>query len=93
LCADYLTRHPIRLGGVGNEVEIDETFLHAKLSEAVEFAISDVGFLEERSVEQISHSWFRFIDAELLTFYLKSNASSNLEPLYIRVYLEGLLGA
>lgn len=27
LCTDYLTRHPIRLGGPGNAVEIDESFL------------------------------------------------------------------
>jgi hypothetical protein len=27
LCASYFRRHPIRLGGPGNEVVIDETFL------------------------------------------------------------------
>jgi hypothetical protein len=27
LCASYVRRHPIRLGGPENEVEIDETFL------------------------------------------------------------------
>jgi len=27
LCTRYLTQHPISLGGPGNEVEIDETFL------------------------------------------------------------------
>jgi hypothetical protein len=33
LCSTYFDRHPIRLGGPGSEVEIDETFLTTRKSQ------------------------------------------------------------
>ena len=94
LCADYLTRHPIRLGGVGNEVEIDETFLTSRKAQRGR-RVRHIGRWIFGGTERRTNISFMVPVHRRRAVDLLPQIQRFVKPgttIYIRVYSEGLLG-